>query len=109
MAPWMVIAALIGAGIIVLLVAPTIHRRINAKSRETAESSRIERAQVLRESPEGESTHFDTAAHAVTVRDRLLLRGVRAEIIRDGAKTALIYRSVDAPVVRALMDELDID
>jgi len=105
----MVIAALIGAGVIVLLVAPTIHRRINAKSRETAESSRIERAQVLRESPEGESTHFETTAHAVKVRDRLLLSGVRAEIIRDGAKTALVYRSVDAPVVRALMDELDID
>ena len=109
MAPWMVIAALIGVGIVVLLVAPTIHRRINAKSRETAESSRIERAQVLRESPEGQSTHFDSAANAVKVRDRLLLRGVRAEVIREGAKTALVYRSTDAPVVRALMDELDTD
>lgn len=104
----MIIAALVGAGILVLLVAPTIHRRINAKSRESAETRRIERAHTLRESPDGESTVFDTANHAVLVRDRLLLRGVRAEVTQEDGRTTLIYRSVDAPIVKSLMNELGI-
>lgn len=108
MAPWMVIAALIGAGIVVLLIAPTIHRRINTKSRETAESTRIARAQALRESHDGVSRIFANASHAVKLRDRLLLRGVRAEVISEGGQTILIYRSAEEPVVLSLMNELDI-
>ena len=109
MSPWMDIAALIVGGFIVLLIAPTLHRRINARSREAAESKRVERAATLRDSNEGTSRRFESAYHAVKVRDRLLIRGVRAEIVAVEGPTTLIYKIADEQVVLDVMAELGID
>lgn len=109
MAPWMVITGLIVTGFVVLLIAPTIHRRINTKNRETAEANRVERAQRLQNSTDGESRQFDSASDAVAMRDRLLLRGVRAEVVSDGAQATLIFNSNDANIVDAVRAELGIN
>lgn len=105
----MVIVGLIGTGFLVLLVAPTVHRRINARSRASAEASRVARANELRSSSDGAVREFDDGAAAIRVRDRLLLRGVRAEVVRGPDHVSLIHRAVDAAVVDAVIDELDTD
>ena len=104
----MVIVGLIGAGFVVLLVAPSIHRNINARSRATAEASRVERANQLRSSPDGAVREFADAAAALRVRDRLLLRGVRAEAVPSGSRTALIYHASDEGTLNSVIRELDI-
>ncbi|MFT7473347.1 MAG: hypothetical protein ACI81L_000262 [Verrucomicrobiales bacterium] len=108
MAPWMVIVGLIGTGFVVLLVAPTIHRRINARSRHDAETARLERATRLRNSRDGASSTFNSGADAVRVRDRLLLRGVRSELIYEGEQTLLVYPGEDGLVVEGVIAELGI-
>jgi hypothetical protein len=108
MAPWMVIVGLIGTGFVVLLVAPTIHRRINARSRHDAETARLERAARLRDSSGGGSTTFTTSSDAVRVRDRLLLRGVRSEMIYEDERTLLVYPAEDAVTVESVITELGI-
>ena len=105
----MVIVGLIGAGFVVLLVAPTIHRNINAKSRATAEAGRIARANELRASSDGSVREFTDAASAVRVRDRLLLRGVRAEVVPGHGHTALVYHAGDEPVIDEVIRELGND
>lgn len=106
MAPWMVIAALIGTGFAVLLIAPTVHRRINVRSRSEAERARRDRVANLRDSPDGASHSFASARHAVAVRDVLLLRGVRAEVVSTDTSTELVYRREDADAVEAAVSEL---
>lgn len=109
MAPWMVIVALVGAGFAVLLVAPTVHRSINARSRAGAESARLSRVNALRSSPEGAMHVFPDATGAVKTRDRLLLRGVRAEVVHENGATLLVHRANDSAVVEAVMNELGIE
>lgn len=109
MAPWMVIVGLIGAGFVVLLVAPTIHRSINARSRARAEQVRVDRAQVLQSSSDGASREFTSFAAAVRVRDRLLLRGVRAEVVDDEGRATLIYAADATDTIEEVMRELGID
>lgn len=109
MAPWMVIAALIGVGFLVLLVAPTLHRSINARSRATVEAKRVGRAHDLRASPEGATRSFADARIAMSVRDRLLLRGVRAEVVSEPNSTVLIYRAADGETLDSVIAELGID
>ena len=82
-----------------------MHRRVNARSRHTAESQRIDRATALRDSPEGASRSFKRAADAVAVRDQLLLRGVRCEVIADEPGAALVYRREDDDVVSTVLEE----
>lgn len=105
----MVIVGLIGAGFAVLLVAPTLHRRINARSRAAVEAERVDRANTLRASADGMTRAFADASSAVSVRDRLLLRGVRAEIVPERAETLLIYRVGDQETVDGVLTELGID
>lgn len=109
MAPWMVIAALIGIGFVVLLVAPTLHRSMNARSRAAVEARRVDRANDLRHSPDGATRSFVDAKTAMSVRDRLLLRGVRAEVVPDGSSATLIYRAADAETLQSVVTELGID
>lgn len=104
----MVITGLIVTGFVVLLIAPTIHRSINEKSRDTAEAQRVARAQQLQNSADGASRPFDVAADAVRTRDRLLLRGVRSEVVSENGRTQLIYSASDSPIVEAVLDELDL-
>ncbi len=105
----MIVALVIGAGFIVLLIAPTIHRRINAKSRRVAESKRVDRAEALRTSPVGAVQSFVKARDAALLRDRLILRGVRSELIQEAEKTLVVYNVSDTDAVNALMSELGID
>jgi len=106
MAPWMVITALIVIGFVVLLIAPTVHRRINANSRSAAEQNRVGRARELRDSTDGSVRTFESPARAVNVRDHLLLRGVRSEILSEEGSTVLVFRSEDAEVVDSVLSEL---
>jgi len=108
MAPWMVIVALIATGFVVLLIAPTVHRSINAKSRASVEAARVGRANALRGSADGATRSFSNAAVAVRIRDRLLLRGVRAEVVPNEGSALLIYRSCDEQVLEDVITELGI-
>lgn len=101
----MVITGLLVIGFVVLIIAPTVHRRVNARSRHTAESQRLDRATALRDSPAGASRSFARATDAVAVRDQLLLRGVRCEVIADEPGADLVYRREDDDVVSALLEE----
>ena len=105
----MVITALIVGGFVVLLVAPTLHRRINARSRDAAELKRVERAATLRDSADGTSRDFGVAANALKVRDRLLLRGVRSEVVSEDGTTTLIYEIANEDIVDSVMNELGVD
>lgn len=101
----MIVALVVGAGFVVLLIAPTIHRNINEKSRNSAESARVSRANELRNSPDGATLAFDRAGEAALLRDRLLLKGVRAELIEERGKALLIYSKTDEDVVRNVQDD----
>ena len=106
MAPWMVIVGLIAGGFLVLLVAPTVHRSINAKSRSSVEATRVDRAKSLRDSVDGATRSFSDAASAVQVRDRLLLRGIRTEVVPEGGQVVLIYHSADQSTLDEVIAEL---
>ncbi len=104
----MIVALVVGAGFVVLLIAPTIHRNINEKSRNEAESTRVSRAERLRTSADGKTLRFDNAGKATLLRDRLLLNGVRAELIGEDGQTLVIYNAADEATVSNVMDELGI-
>ena len=101
----MIVALVVGAGFIVLLIAPTIHRRINENSRNAAESARLSRANELRNSADGATLVFDRAADATMLRDRLLLRGTRAELVEENGKVLLVYSKADQDVVTDVQDD----
>lgn len=107
MQPWMIIAGLVGAGVLVLLVAPTIHRRINARSRSQAEEGRRSRATQLRTSETGRERLFPDATAAVRLRDALLLRGVRVELVRESGGVVLVYDRDDEETVLAAIEEAE--
>lgn len=102
----MILALVVGAGFVTLLVAPTIHRRINAKSRGEVARSRAERARD-RLSEGASSREFSDASRCVRVRDRLLLRGVRAEVLEDAGTWLLLFDADDAEKVDLAIGELD--
>lgn len=104
----MIVAVVIGIGFVVLLIAPTIHRNINQKSRDEAENLRVSRAETLRNSAEGATLSLSRAADAAALRDRLLLNGVRAELIQENGETLMIYNSADQSTVTAVRNELGI-
>ena len=106
--PWMILALLIGAGFVTLLVAPTIHRRINASSRRQVARSRADRARQRQDAGAASRTFTDASA-CVRVRDRLLLHGVRAETLSDSGDWLLLFDEADADVVDAAIDELDLE
>ncbi len=102
----MLLALLIGAGFLTLLVAPTLHRRSNAKSRRAVAQSRTDRAR-LRLDEGAARREFSDAAACIRLRDRLLLRGVRAEVLDDSGRWLLLFDASDAETVDAAIDELD--
>lgn len=107
MQPWTILAVLIGAGFVTLLIAPTIHRRINAKSRREVAESRAARARERR-SQGAANREFSDAAQTVRVRDRLLLRGVRSEVLEESGRWLLLFDAEDSESVDAAIAELDI-
>lgn len=104
----MIVALVIAAGFVVLLIAPTIHRNINAKSRSEAESKRLGRAESLRSSPDGAAKGFAKAADAALLRDRLILVGVRSELLQENGQTLVVYPAADRGAVEELVTELGI-
>lgn len=107
MAPWMVIVGLIASGFLVLLIAPTVHRSINAKSRASVETARVDRANALRDSADGAIRSFPDAATAMRVRDRLLLRGIRTEVVPEKGHVVLIHHLADAAALDEVIAELE--
>lgn len=109
MQPWMILALMLGAGVVVLLIAPTLHRRSVANSRAGLAESRDRRVAELRAGPD--SVEFDLAGKdALRVRDSLLLRGVRTEVIRNDTGATLVgHRSDRAGIVAAIADLVDPD
>ena len=103
----MIVALVIGAGFVVLLIAPTIHRNINEKSRNSAESARVSRANELRNSATGATLVFNRAGEAAMLRDRLLLKGVRSELVEEGGKALLIYDKADGQVVNTVQEDFE--
>lgn len=104
----MILALLIGAGFVTLLVAPTLHRRNKQKSRREVAQARTERARERR--AEGAASRsFGEAAECVRVRDRLLLRGVRAEVLEEDGSWLLLFDGNDAETVDAAIAEVGTD
>ncbi len=105
MQPWMILALLLGAGVVVLLIAPTLHRRSVANSRAGLAASRDRRVADLRASADG--IEFPLAARdALRVRDALLLRGVRTEVVAQGSQATLVGTSGDRAPIEAAIREL---
>jgi len=102
----MVLALVIGAGFVTLLIAPTIHRRINAKSRQQVAQSRTDRARARRTGGAA-NREFSDAAQSIRVRDRLLLRGVRAEVLEESGSWLLLFEDDDVEAVDLVISELD--
>lgn len=105
----MIVAVVIGIGFVVLLIAPTIHRRINENSREQAKAAKETRAAALLESPDGASLSFPDAKSAAQLRDRLLIRGVRAELLWVAPHTLVVFDKSDEEQVLTVKSELGID
>lgn len=108
MQPWQILALVVGAGFLTLLVAPTIHRRINAKSRREVAESRAIRARERR-SQGAAYREFRDAAQCVRLRDRLLLRGVRSEVLEESDRWLLLFDAQDSATVEAVIAELDME
>lgn len=105
MQPWMILALLLGAGVVVLLIAPTLHRRSVANSRAGLAASRDRRVAELRASPDG--IEFSLPGRtALRVRDALLLRGVRTEVVTAGAEATLVGHVDDRATIEAAIAEL---
>ena len=105
MQPWMILALLLGAGVVVLLIAPTLHRRSVANSRAGLAASRDRRVAELRASADGVEYPMEARA-ALRVRDALLLRGVRTEVVTEGAGATLVGRQEDRATIEAAIAEL---
>lgn len=103
----MIVALVVAAGFVVLLIAPTIHRRINENSRQAREDSRVSRAETLRSSWNGSVLSFDNASRAAKLRDRLLLSGVRTELISEGSQTLVVYDRRNEATVHRVLDDLN--
>lgn len=100
MQPWMILALLLGAGVVVLLIAPTLHRRSVSNSRAGLADARDRRVAELRAGPD--AVEFDLAGKdALRIRDALLLRGVRTEVVRQAGGATLVGHSADREVIVA--------
>ena len=102
--PWMIIAALILIGFVILLVAPTWHRRSIQNSREEAAARKRERARSFQQEETTEAHLVNDAASAVRARDALLLRGVRSEVIEADGQVVLLATAADRDTVRDVLD-----
>lgn len=103
MQPWMVIAALLAGCVALLIVAPRLHRRSLARGLAKAEQIRARRIDELRRRPDSVETPVPESVSATAVRDALLLRGVRVEIVAVPGSTALVHRPEDTPTVRDVL------
>lgn len=98
MQPWMILALLLGAGVVVLLIAPTLHRRSVASSRAGLADARDRRVAELRSGPD--AIEFDLAGKdALRVRDSLLLRGVRTEVVQAATGATLVGHVADREAI----------
>ena len=100
------IFGLLAIGFAVLLVAPRIHRKVNARSRSRAETRRSRRVAALRASPGGVEVPVDTHEVAVRARDMLLLRGVRVEVASDAPGARIVTTAADRAAVEAVLSEI---
>ncbi len=105
MSPTQVIVAVMALGFVVLLVAPSVHRRNTLRSREAAVAARSQSARRLRDAG-GLERRLDPVVDAVRVRDALILRGVRAEILRDRSGVSIVFDAADAETVDSVLAEL---
>lgn len=101
----MILALLLGAGVVVLLIAPTLHRRSVESSRAGLAASRDRRVAALRNSADGVEFPLD-GRDALRVRDALLLRGVRTEVVTEGQTATLVGRVDDRSTIEAAIAEL---
>ncbi len=101
----MVIVTVMVLGFVVLLIAPTVHRRRAVRSRETVAADREARARKRRDDGAASRSMTDHQL-AIRARDSLLLRGVRAELLREGSSTALVFDPVDESTVDDVLSGL---
>ena len=108
MSPTQIIVGLMLVGLLVLLVAPTLHRRSTNKSRVARRDQRLVRVAELRK--QGKTAEFRMqGAQAGRMRDALLLLGVRAELDSDSMTSLLVVHTDDEEVCRALLTQNGIE
>lgn len=100
----MLIALLLVGCVVLLIVAPRLHRRSLDRARSRAEAARARRIDELRDRPDSIETVVPETVAALEVRDALLLRGVRAEIVALPGATVLVHSPDDDPIVRDVID-----
>lgn len=103
MHPWMIIAALLAAGVALLIVAPRLHRKSLARAMARAETVRARRIEELRRTRGTTETPVPESIPAIAVRDALLLEGIRAEIVALPGSTALVHAPEHTEAVRAVL------
>lgn len=108
MQPWMIIAGLMGMGVLTLLVAPRIHRRSTQRAREAAIAHRAERAEELRRSSSSVEYHVPSLEHGHQAQDALLLRGVRTAVVDDSGRAIVVADERDDAIVGDVLAELGV-
>ena len=99
MQPWIVIAILLTTGAALLVVAPRLHRRSLERARRRLERDHRRRVEALRARPGADEVRVADRATAVRARDRLLLRGVRVEIVESTEGVVLVHTASDSDEV----------
>ena len=108
MSPTQIIVGLMVLGVLVLLVAPTLHRRSTNKSRVARRDQRLERVAELRQ--QGRTAEYRmSGTQAARARDALLLQGVRAELDSDSESSLLIVDREDAEACEKALTQIGIE
>ena len=108
MSPTQIIVGLMVLGVLVLLVAPSLHRRSTNKSRIARRDQRLERVAEMREQ-DRTAEYRMSAAQSARVRDSLLLQGIRAELDSDSESSLLIVDIDDAGECEAALTQIGIE
>lgn len=104
--PSTIIFGLLGLGFAVLLVAPRLHRRSNARSRLDAEHQRSKRVAAMQSSPSSVEVTVASQEQAIRGRDALLLRGIRTEILVRSTEVKLLTTRAELSSVEQVLTEL---
>jgi hypothetical protein len=105
----MIVAGLLVVGAALLLVAPRWHRQVLGRAQTRADVARRQRVDELRARPGSAALAVPGIGLAHHAARRLLLRGVRVEIVDDSDGVTLVHDAESSEAVAAVVRELMAD
>lgn len=93
-------------GVLLLLVAPRVHRRSTQKAIAAATSHRSVRAEELAALPASVEHPMTSIDEACRARDALLLRGVRSAVRSENGVHSVVVEAVDERVIAEVMSTI---